>query len=784
MDPSVRPQFFDGQYVGADDLEAIGAYGDARLREHLLGGHTWGIAAGLDIVEKPRPDGAVDAWVQPGYGWDGYGRVMTVRSPVPVAPDALKGFPSGAWFVWLAYRETGQNAARAAYGLCEGLDLYLRVMESCELRITGDLRLDERVGGVAFGGATRPDPRLVRRVFDPAGPFLCDGSVPEQGAPPGGAKAVWLLPLGLVGWDSAAGRLRPLATPERLGARALRRYAGAVAESILAPGGLLRLRPRLALAKGKTDGDVDAVCAERALGAADLVEEDGRALPRDLVWVEGHLRAYGDARLFGGRLELRGRDGGEPQGPFTLGRRDAIPTIAQELEVAIGTAAGTGLKNRLIVGPVVEANAAPRRLRPVLAVEADGRVGVGTATPDLTLDVKGDFGRDDGPATVHLQQSRVGDAGNGRLVLTAGGRSIVLGDANHHIGINTATPSPAYALEVKGTVGLTAVPAAVTLLGSAIRDAGDGVLRIASGGSIVAFDGGDRVGIGTDAPAGDLLLDVKGGIGSSQGPAFLRLLGSVIRDGGDGVLRIASGGATVAFDGNDRVGIGTDAPAADLRLDVRGGIGSSQGPAFLRLLDSVIRDGGDGVLRIASGGNTVAFDGGDRVGIGTAVPAATLDVAGTARFGNDVTVYGQLYSTGTFWPPSDSQLKSDVAPIEDALATLLRLRGVRFVWRPDADEDRRPQVGMLADEVEAVFPQWVREGPDGFKRMSARGFEGLAVEAIRELDRRLRENEALAGRVEELEGRIARLEATLSVQPDAPKPSKPERPPKRPRGSA
>ncbi|WP_376967763.1 tail fiber domain-containing protein (plasmid) [Azospirillum sp. A26] len=724
MDPSVRPQFFDGQYIGADDLEAIGAYGDARLREHLLGGHSWGIAAGLDIVEKPRPDGAVDAWVQPGYGWDGYGRVMTVRSPVPVAPDALKGFPSGAWFVWLAYRETGQSAARAAYGLCEGLDLYLRVMESCELRVTGDLRLDERVGGVAFGGATRPDPRLVRRVFDPAGPFLCDGSVPEQGAPPGGAKAVWLLPLGLVGWDSGTGRLRPLAPPERLGARTLRRYAGAVAESILAPGGLLRLRPRLALAQGKTDGDVDAVCAERALGTADLVEQDGRALPRDLVWVEGHLRAYGDARLFGGRLELRGGDGGEPQGPFTLGRRDAIPTVSQELEVAIGTATGAGLKNRLIVGPVVDANAAPRRLRPVLAVEADGRVGVGTATPDLTLDVKGDFGRDDGPATVHLQQSRVGDAGDGRLVLTAGARSIVLGDADHHVGINTAAPSPAFALEVKGTVGLTAVPAAVTLLDSTIRDGGDGVLRIASGGNTVAFDGGDRVGIGTDAPAGDLLLDVKGGIGSSQGPAFVRLLGSLIRDGGDGVLRIASGGATVAFDGNDRVGIGT------------------------------------------------------------AVPAATLDVAGTARFGNDVTVYGQLYSTGTFWPPSDSRLKNDVTPIDDALATLLRLRGVRFVWRPDADEDQRPQVGMLADEVETIFPQWVREGPDGLKRMSARGFEGLAVEAFRELDRRVRENDALAGRVEELEGRIARLEAALAGRVDAPVPTKPARPPKRPRGSA
>ncbi|NVD97977.1 tail fiber domain-containing protein [Massilia sp. BJB1822] len=706
MDPSARPQFYDGQYIGADDLAAIGDYAAARLREHLLAGHTWGIGAGLEIVEQQNPDGSVDAWVQAGYGHDGYGRAMTVRAPVPVTLAPLQGLPSGAWYVWLAYHETGQRAAREAYGVCEGLEIYLRVMEQCELRIGGNLPADQRIGGIAFGGATRPDPRLARRVFDPAGPFLPDGSVPDQGAPPVGAKSPWLLPLGLVGWDAASGRLRPLSAPERMGARLLRRYAGAVAESLLAPDGLLRLRSRLAPADGAPDSAVDKISALNALTMADLRVEAGRVLPNDLVWIEGHLRTYGDARLFGGRLELRAADGSEPLGPFSIGRAGADPG-QQHLDIALGNSAGAGQQNRLLVGP---ADGPGGALQAVLTVQANGRVGVGTGSPQLTLDIKGDFGRDDGPAAVHLKQSRIGDAGDGKLVVKAGSSSIVLGEADHHVGINTSKPSGAFALEIKGGLGVTGTPAALSLLGSEVRDDGDGVLRIRSGGGTVAFDGGDRIGIGTDAPAPDLALDVHGGIGCSSGPAFVRLRGSVLSDGNDGILRIRSGGASVAFDG------------------------------------------------------------GDRVGIGTAAPAATLDVAGDAQFsgdaqfGGDVTVNGNLYSSGPFWPPSDARMKERIAPIEDALGALLKLRGVHYVWRPQFHKDARPQVGMLADEVEAVFPQWVQAGPDGYKRMSAQGFEGLAVEAIRELDRRLAQSEALAARVEALEQRIRQLEAAAPAK--------------------
>jgi hypothetical protein len=41
--------------------------------------------------------------------------------------------------------------------------------------------------------------------------------------------------------------------------------------------------------------------------------------------------------------------------------------------------------------------------------------------------------------------------------------------------------------------------------------------------------------------------------------------------------------------------------------------------------------------------------------------------------------------------------------------------------------------GLIAQEVETVFPEWIRTGADGYKTLTVIGFEGLAVEALREL---------------------------------------------------
>jgi hypothetical protein len=76
-----------------------------------------------------------------------------------------------------------------------------------------------------------------------------------------------------------------------------------------------------------------------------------------------------------------------------------------------------------------------------------------------------------------------------------------------------------------------------------------------------------------------------------------------------------------------------------------------------------------------------------------------------------------------------------------------------------------PQIGFIAQEVEQVFPEWITEGDDGYKLLSIRGFEALAVEALRDL---YAENQALKQSYQELQAQIARLTARSQTTGEAP----------------
>jgi hypothetical protein len=151
------------------------------------------------------------------------------------------------------------------------------------------------------------------------------------------------------------------------------------------------------------------------------------------------------------------------------------------------------------------------------------------------------------------------------------------------------------------------------------------------------------------------------------------------------------------------------------------------------------------------------------VGIGTTAPDATLSVNGTADKpgGGSWTVF------------SDARLKKNVQPLEGALDRLMRLQGVTFEYKDPGAIHELPgaQIGMIAQEVEKVFPDWVDTAPTGMKRLSIHGFEALTVEALRDLrkekDDRIAALEAEnARRQSELakqKANTARLEARLSA---------------------
>lgn len=84
---------------------------------------------------------------------------------------------------------------------------------------------------------------------------------------------------------------------------------------------------------------------------------------------------------------------------------------------------------------------------------------------------------------------------------------------------------------------------------------------------------------------------------------------------------------------------------------------------------------------------------------------------------------------------SDERLKKNITGLQGALDKLLNLRGVSFEWNdPEKHANQTgSQVGLVAQEVEQVFPEWIGTDTEGFKFITVRGFEALVIEALREL---------------------------------------------------
>lgn len=126
------------------------------------------------------------------------------------------------------------------------------------------------------------------------------------------------------------------------------------------------------------------------------------------------------------------------------------------------------------------------------------------------------------------------------------------------------------------------------------------------------------------------------------------------------------------------------------------------------------------------------------VGIGAASPTYKLQVA------------GNVGATAYFYT-SDSRLKKDIVDLSPAasLANILRLQGVSFSWK----SDNTPSVGLIAQDVERVYPELVHTDKTGIKSVEYGNLVGPLVEAIK----------AEQAEITALEARIAALERAASA---------------------
>lgn len=380
-----------------------------------------------------------------------------------------------------------------------------------------------------------------------------------------------------------------------------------------------------------------------------------------------------------------------------------------------------------------------------------GNLGIGTTTPTTKLDVNG------GLRVSDAEGAYVGDGSTARTWIGAAANANYIQSGNaawtasrvlHFTGFN-ANPGT-FAFNGAVGIGTTTPIQALDVLGSS---------------GAAATSGSAANGIFRLRPSGtNAILDI-GGTGS---PAHAWIQS---RDAANYSLKY-----TLSLNptgGN--VGIGITSPTDSLH--VRSAAGSAnvkiQAPSSnissLKLIEvtsgsdfgfELEYDGSDDRARLWSRGfvgneaprMTWTKDG--RVGIGTDFPDQPLSVNGNAS-----------KTGGGSWATfSDARLKKNIQPLQNSLDQLLALQGVSFEYIDPAsvNEKSGTRVGMIAQDVEQVFPDWVSNTPRGFKALSFSGFEALTVEALRDL--RTEKDVELAALRSEKDAEINRLQSANESQ--------------------
>ncbi|MDU9050631.1 MAG: tail fiber domain-containing protein [Candidatus Electrothrix sp. Rat3] len=135
-----------------------------------------------------------------------------------------------------------------------------------------------------------------------------------------------------------------------------------------------------------------------------------------------------------------------------------------------------------------------------------------------------------------------------------------------------------------------------------------------------------------------------------------------------------------------------------------------------------------------------------------------LHVDGNLYVDGELNVTGLAYSNGELLT-SDRRMKNDT-PLDDALGLLLKLRGVKYKWKQECQEeysrdcDDKEHVGFIAQEIEdlateeEIFLGWSSDKGKSYKvnsetfnsyivHATPAAFQALTVESIRELDQKI-----------------------------------------------
>ena len=216
------------------------------------------------------------------------------------------------------------------------------------------------------------------------------------------------------------------------------------------------------------------------------------------------------------------------------------------------------------------------------------------------------------------------------------------------------------------------------------------------------------------------------------------------------------------------VGIGTDLPTAKLEVSSTSTIGypyvkfkstttgngfnfhATSGMSILRstagaglaiqsnegtMPESIVLSQSDNSIQfMTNGAENMRITSSGNIGIGTMTPAYALHVIGTVA------------GTSAYMNASDVRYKKEIEVIKNPLSKLLQINGVSYIFKNEEFSDlkfsKRRELGVIAQNVEKVFPEAVSRDQNGFRSVAYSMLISPIIEAIREMNSKTSKLEA------------------------------------------
>ena len=297
-------------------------------------------------------------------------------------------------------------------------------------------------------------------------------------------------------------------------------------------------------------------------------------------------------------------------------------------------------------------------------------------------------------------------------------------------------------------------------------------INASTSNELMRITGMGKVGIGTPSPPNALTINYTGTVAATTDSYALSIqqAGSTditLGSNSNAYLQTWNSKPLLINSQGNNVGIGL-ATTPSAKLDVNGAllVESAQSTHSQGAWLEWNKDGGSGksYLLNQKGLGSGGFVFGEVDNANAITQRFVIDNTGNASFFGTVSA-----SCGTLIC-SDIRYKKNIQPLQNSLSKVLLLNGVSYYFKKEEFKDKNftndKQVGLIAQEVEKIFPELVQTDAQGFKSIDYAKLTPVLVEAVKELQIQNNilkdDNLLLKALLVKMEARLEKIEKPLN----------------------